>query len=172
MALLHLPRTVGLCCAVGLIALGATACGDSTAPATAPTITTTTPTTTTAGTTPSVGGQWARRSPTGATTGVAYFTITSPVADRLMGVSVDTGVAMMAQLHESTMGTDGQMAMQPVDGVDLKAGVPFVLQPGGYHVMLMQLAKPLTLGTTVVLTVTLQKAGKVTIEVPVRDEAP
>jgi copper(I)-binding protein len=64
------------------------------------------------------------------------------------------------------------MTMSPVDGVDLKAGVPFALAPGSHHVMLMGLVKPLRAGDTFTLTITLQKAGAVSVAVPVQDDAP
>jgi copper(I)-binding protein len=55
------------------------------------------------GTEVTVTGQWARTSPMAADAGAAYLTITSPVADQLVGVSVDPSIAGEAQLHETTM---------------------------------------------------------------------
>lgn len=167
------PRAARACFLIGLLAIGTVACGDSAAIPPSRSATSPSTTSTAAGATaPTVSRQWARTSPAGATTGVAYFTVTSPTDDRLIGVAVDRGVAMMAQLHESTMGTDGQMSMQPAAAVELKAGTPLVLQPGGYHVMLMQLAAPLVKGGTVTLTLTFEKAGTLAFDVPVLDEAP
>lgn len=151
-----------LCGTVGVLGLGAAACGNTGAGSSTPT----------APSTLTISHQWARSSPAGATNGVAYFTITSPTADRLVGVATDAGVAGMAQLHESTVGSGGEMSMQHVDGIDLVAGMPFVLEPGGYHVMLMTLSKALKTGDTISLIVTLSEAGEVKVDVPVRDEAP
>jgi copper(I)-binding protein len=64
------------------------------------------------------------------------------------------------------------MTMQEVDRVDLPAGTAVALQPGGYHIMLLGLAEPLTLGETIEVTLQFENAGEQTVEVPVRDTAP
>jgi hypothetical protein len=114
---------------------------------------------------------WARTSPAAATTGAAYFSIVSPVDDRLLSVAVGTSVAESAMLHQTTNDSGG-MTMSPVDGVDLKAGTPFALTPGSHHVMLMGLVKPLKAGDAFTLSITLQKAGTISVAVPVQDNAP
>jgi copper(I)-binding protein len=137
-----------------------------------------------------VFGQWARTSADGATTGAVYFTIQPAGDDTLTGVSVATTVAARAEMHrtmemgsDSTMagattmmGTDttagGGMQMSPVESIALKGGQPFVFEPGGYHIMLFDLAKPLVKGDTFTVTLTFAKAGTVDVDVPVLDEAP
>lgn len=119
----------------------------------------------------SVSKQWARTSPMDATMGVVYFTVTSPTADTLTGVKVDPSVAAMAQMHETVM-DNGAMKMQEVASVDLPAGTAVEFKPGGYHIMLMQLAAPLKVGSSITLTLELAKAGSVTVSVPVLEQAP
>lgn len=119
-----------------------------------------------------VTGQWARTSPMATDMGAAYLTITSDTDDKLLSAEVDMSVAMMTQIHETVMGDDGAMKMQEVDSITVRAGTPTELKPGGYHVMLMQLKNPLETGTTISLTLTFAKAGEVTVEVPVLEEAP
>jgi copper(I)-binding protein len=79
-----------------------------------------------------------------------------------MDVGSDTTMAM----------GDGEMGMRPVEFVDLPAGVAVELKPGGYHIMFIDLVKPLEVGTTISLTLVFEKAGEVVIDVPVLDEAP
>jgi periplasmic copper chaperone A len=43
-----------------------------------------------------------------------------------------------------------------------------VLKPGSYHVMLIGLKKPLKAGETIPLTLDFEKAGKVSLTVPIR----
>ena len=62
--------------------------------------------------------------------------------------------------------------MRPIDGLDLPAGTAVVLEPGGYHVMLLDLVAPLELGTEISLTLTFEQAGEQTVSVPVLAEAP
>jgi copper(I)-binding protein len=70
----------------------------------------------------------------------------------------------------STMGgTGGMMTMQPVDRVELPAGETVALEPGGYHIMLLDLAAPLEAGTTVTITLEFERAGAQTVDAEVRD---
>ena len=119
-----------------------------------------------------VSGQWARTSPMATDMGAAYMTINSDADDELLGAKVDESIAMMTQVHETVMGEDGAMKMQEVEKVDIKAGTPTELKPGGYHVMLMQLKEPLKTGSTISVTLTFANAGDVVVEVPVQEEAP
>ncbi len=78
----------------------------------------------------------------------------------LAGASAD--VAARAEIHEMVM-QDGAMVMQPLEGgLEIAAGETAVLQPGGNHVMLMGLDRPLAPGDEV--TVTLQFADGSTQE--------
>jgi periplasmic copper chaperone A len=107
---------------------------------------------------------WARATPGGAQTGAVYVTVTSPTGDRLTAVS--TPAAKEAQLHSMSM-NNGVMQMRQVDGVDLPAGKPVTLGPGGYHIMLMGLAKPLVEGQSFPMTLTFAKAGTKEVTVPI-----
>jgi copper(I)-binding protein len=76
-------------------------------------------------------------------------------------------VAEHVELHEHVM-DGGTMRMRPVEGgVPVPAGKMAELQPGGYHVMLIGLKQPLKEGGHFPLTLTFEKAGTVTIEVPI-----
>jgi copper(I)-binding protein len=78
----------------------------------------------------------------------------------------------MTQVHETVMGEGDSMKMQEIDKIEIVAGTPTELKPGGYHVMLMNLVKPLELGTEISITLTFARAGDVVITVPVLEEAP
>ena len=119
-----------------------------------------------------VTGQWARQSPMATDMGAAYLTINTDIDDELIGAMVDTSIAMMTQVHETVMGEGDSMKMQEVEKIDVIAGTPTELKPGGYHVMLMQLVKPLELGTEISVTLKFAKAGDVVVTVPVLEEAP
>ena len=111
---------------------------------------------------------WARATPAGASTGAVYLTITnkSHDADRLLSASSD--VADKVQFHEMKV-VNGIMEMREVTGgLPVAANGSVVLKPGSYHVMLIGLKKPLKAGETIPLTLDFEKAGKVSITVPVR----
>ncbi len=107
---------------------------------------------------------WARATPGGAQTAAAYVTVESPTGDRLTGAS--TPAAQKTELHEMTM-EGNVMKMRPVEGIDLPAGKPVTLKPGGYHIMLTGLAKPLKEGETFPLTLDFAKAGAKQVNVTV-----
>jgi periplasmic copper chaperone A len=111
-----------------------------------------------------VGNAWARATPGESTVGAAYITIQSPNADRLVAAS--TPVAKKAELH--TMSMSGMvMKMRPVAGIDIPANHPVTLAPGGLHIMLEGLTKPLRAGQSFPLTLTFDKAGTRTVNVAV-----
>lgn len=109
---------------------------------------------------------YAPPTPPGARTGAAYFTIRNdgPAGDRL--VRVASPIAASADVHQTT--TDGHVVrMRAVQSLDVPAHGSVTLAPGGYHVMLMGLAHPLSPGNDVPLTLTFEKAGSVTVSAPV-----
>jgi copper(I)-binding protein len=111
-----------------------------------------------------IDNAWAGATPGRAENGAAYVTITSPTADRL--VSASTPVAKKAELH--TMSMQGMvMKMRPISGVDIPAGQPVSLKPGGEHIMLMGLNQPLREGQSFPLTLDFEKAGPHTVTVTV-----
>jgi copper(I)-binding protein len=119
------------------------------------------------------------------TAGAVYMTITASDADRLVGASVPASVAAVTEIHETVMtggdmggettttgGMGGEMTMQPVEAIDLPAGEAVSLQPGGYHIMLLDLAEPLEVGRTFEVTLDFEEAGEQVVEVEIRDQAP
>lgn len=128
-----------------------------------------------------VGNAWARTSAASQEMGAVYMTITSPVDDALVSAGVDASVAASAEIHEtmmhsteSTMAGDmgGSMMMHKVDEVALPAGEAVALKPGGYHVMLIDLAAPLTTGSVITVTLTMKSGATTTVEAEVREDAP
>ena len=111
-----------------------------------------------------VDNAWARATPGKSVIGAAYVTIRSPTADKLVAAS--SPIAKKAEMH--TMSMEGMvMKMRPVASIDLPAGQAVTLQPGGLHIMLVDLAKPLKAGQTFPLTLTFEKAGSKTVNVAV-----
>ena len=111
---------------------------------------------------------WARASAPTAPAGAAYMVLenTGIEADRLVAAS--SPVAEVVELHTHTM-DGGIMRMRPVVAMEVAPGEPTVLRPGGLHVMLIGLTRPLIEGETFPLTLEFEVAG--TIEVDVQVEA-
>ncbi len=108
---------------------------------------------------------WARATAPQQKVGGAYVTLTSPVDDRLMGAS--SPAAGRAGVHEMIM--DGQVMRmrEQKDGIALPAGKPVALTPGGYHIMLMDLHKPLVAGQVITVQLRFQHAPPMDLDVKV-----
>ena len=92
---------------------------------------------------------WARATVPGQKATGVFMKLTATQAGQLVGVS--SPVAGVAEVHEMKM--DGNvMKMAAVPAIDLPAGKSVSLQPGGYHVMLMDLKGPLAKDTSVTIT--------------------
>ena len=99
----------------------------------------------------------------------AFMQITSATDMTLVGVA--SPAAKVVELHEMTQ--DGNvMRMRAVDKLALPAAKTVALKPGGYHVMLTDLAQPLKEGDVVAVTLTFadKEGRRITqqVQAPVR----
>lgn len=108
----------------------------------------------------------------GTGTSAAYLTVTNngDEPDRLIGGS--TPVARIVQIHDMTIENDVMTMFELPDGLEIPAGETVELKPQGLHVMLIDLTQDLRPGDTVELTLQFERAGAVTLDVPVGGEAP
>ncbi len=125
-----------------------------------------------------VSDAWARPTPVGSKRAAVYLTAVSPSADRL--VKVTSVVAAHAMVHGSTVGSHeagghhgapGSNAMVG-SSFDLAPGKTGVMAPGGMHIMLGGLMKPLREGDTFPMTLTFREAGEVRVKVLVALNGP
>jgi copper(I)-binding protein len=87
------------------------------------------------------------------------------IADKL--VKVETDAAKTVETH--TVIKEGDvMKMRPVPGIDVPANGQVKLEPGGFHVMMMDLTRKLNVGDKVKLTLFFERAGQVQLDVTVR----
>ena len=109
---------------------------------------------------------WSRPLPAVSTNGAAYMTIYNRGGkdDRL--VSVSTQVAQRAALH-THLHEGGLMKMRPVPSVEIPAGGSATFKPGGLHMMLVGLKRPMTEGLKFPLTLLFERAGQVEVTVTV-----
>ena len=101
-------------------------------------------------------------------------------------------VAAEAQIHETVMGSGDMtastmaggmgsssttmaggmgsqtMTMQEVDQIMIPADSTVKLEPGGYHIMLIDLAKPLKTGSTVKVTLEFESGKTMTVKAVVK----
>jgi periplasmic copper chaperone A len=117
-----------------------------------------------------ISDAWARASIPGQSVGAAYMTITSQQDSAL--VYVETESAGSVQIHSMTM-ENGVMKMRMLEELALKAHQPEKLAPGGFHLMLFDLPKPLQAGEQIKFRMCFKdSAGKITeqyVTAPVKE---
>ena len=111
---------------------------------------------------------YARASTMMSKSGAIFLTMenTGDSDDRVIAATVD--VAERAELHTHKEDANGVMRMMEVEeGFVVPAGGMHMLKRGGDHVMMLGLTKALEQGDMISLTLTLEQAGEITVDVPV-----
>ncbi|TDE39545.1 copper chaperone PCu(A)C [Antarcticimicrobium sediminis] len=100
--------------------------------------------------------------------GAAFMTLMNHGSEDDRLVSASSDVAQRVELHTHKEDANGVMQMLEVkEGFPVPAGGMHALARGGDHVMFMGLNRQLAQGDIVTLTLTFEKAGDMTVEVPV-----
>jgi copper(I)-binding protein len=100
---------------------------------------------------------WVRATVPAQTSTAAYLTLHASGEARVVGVR--SPAAKLAEIHSTSM-DKGVMSMGAVDELRIARGAKVELKPGGYHVMLMGLARPLAAGDKVPITLLVEEGGK------------
>ncbi len=110
---------------------------------------------------------WARATPPGAKVGAGYLEIrnTGKEPDRLIGA--ESPAAERVELHVQVREGD-IVKMRDVTGLVAPARQRLALRPGGSHLMIVGLAKPLVKGDRLPLTLRFERAGELQIELEVQ----
>ena len=111
-----------------------------------------------------VSAAWSRATPAAAPIAGAYVEIRNDgsSSDRLVGATVY--VAGRVEIHEMTV-VDGVIRMRPLSsGLPIPSGEIVTLRPGSYHLMLMELRRPLVQGERIKGTLVFERAGSIDAE--------
>ena len=111
----------------------------------------------------SVDKAWSRATPNGAKVAAGFFTVTNDgdVPDRLVSASAD--FAGETQIHQMSM-DGGVMKMRPVpEGIVIPSKSSVVLAPAGYHLMFMDLTRPLKQGDSFPAKLNFEHAGSMEV---------
>lgn len=101
---------------------------------------------------------WSPAAPPGSSVAAVYVELVARDADTLLGAF--TPVAGQVDMHE-TLEENGMMKMRPLEQVELPAGRSVALEPGGMHMMLMDVRQALPAGAHFPLTLRFARAGEV-----------
>ena len=117
---------------------------------------------------PTISGAWVRppTAPTKPAAGYLVITNSTSAADAL--VSASTPDAASVEMHETKTDMNGMTGMSPVSRIEVPAGGSVKLEPGGYHLMINDLAKPLVVGESIELDLVFEHGGRVVVQAEVR----
>ena len=109
---------------------------------------------------------WARASIGVSRPAAVYLSIRNEgvVSDVL--TEIKTPAANLAEIHKSEV-KDGLARMSITGPLEILAGSTVNLEPGGLHIMLMKLKRPLKKGDTVSMTLLFKNSGVIEVAVPV-----
>jgi len=110
---------------------------------------------------------WARPAIQGQTATGAFMSLTASDGARLVGAACP--VAGVVEIHEMMM-EGNVMKMRAVGSVELPPGRSIEFKPGGFHVMLMDLKRPLRVGERVPLELRIETRDKRLITQPIEIE--
>jgi periplasmic copper chaperone A len=119
----------------------------------------------------SVDNPYVRLAPPGAPVAGAFMVIRNGGDKDIKVLKADNPASKVTELH-THLNEGGVMKMRQVPGIDIKAKGEAVLQPGGLHVMLIDLKAPLKEGDVVPITLSFDDGSSKTVDAKVARNAP
>lgn len=110
---------------------------------------------------------WARASIGLKRPGAVYFQVRNTSDEMMVLVGVETDLAEMPQIHETTTNSNGVSSMQRIERIEIGSGQTYMLEPGGAHVMLMKLRRPMIEGEQFKLTLQFENGDPISTVIPI-----
>lgn len=113
-----------------------------------------------------ISNAWVREAPPGSHVLAGYLTIENqgPATVTISGISGDDFSSI--EIHRTVI-EDGMARMLSIGQLDIPAGDSFVLEPGGYHLMLFNPDRTLTTGDSVELLLHVSNGPCLPVKAPV-----
>ncbi|MGN6113364.1 MAG: copper chaperone PCu(A)C [Luteimonas sp.] len=111
---------------------------------------------------PQVEGAWIRMPPAGLPMMAGYARISNPCKGPLAIVGARSAAFADTSLHETRV-ENGMSRMRATPALRLAPGGSAVLEPGGFHLMLMDPVKPLHAGDRVAIEFTLEDGRRFSV---------
>jgi copper(I)-binding protein len=112
---------------------------------------------------------WARPAARGMNSAL-YFNLNNITSKADALYKVTSKAAEVVQLHSTVKNDDGTMGMKEIKQIAIPANSVIKFEPGGYHVMLINLKKNLHVNSKVEFTFYFKTGGKVKVKAVVRKE--
>ncbi|NNJ94746.1 MAG: copper chaperone PCu(A)C [Halobacteria archaeon] len=113
-----------------------------------------------------VSDAWVREAPPGATVLAGYLKITNRGTAHATVSGVSAADFSSVEIHRTVM-ENGMARMLSAEQLEIPAGESFVLEPGGYHLMLFNPARPLAAGDSVELLLHVRDGACLAVDAPV-----
>ena len=112
---------------------------------------------------------WVQAMPPSQTTSAAYLTITNNSQDEAVLVSASSDIAGALEIHQMS-DMNGMMKMAKVSDLHIPAQAKVVLQPGGYHIMLINLKRPVNKGDMIPITLHFKDGMTMTVNAQAKED--
>ena len=116
---------------------------------------------------PTLSGAWIRALPTGSRMTAGFGTLHNPGQTAIQIVSFSSPSFGEVSLHRTEL-VDGVSKMREVPSLSIDAGSGIVLEPGGYHLMLMMPAEEIQPGHTVTIEMAAADGRSFSFAIPVK----
>jgi hypothetical protein len=116
----------------------------------------------------SVSDAYVREVPPVSQTTGAFLTLSNKDTQDHAVVAAKSPAAEIVELHTHIMGDDGMHRMRELEKMEIPAGGETRLQPGGLHIMLINLVAPLKSGEQVEITLVFEDGSEQTISADVK----
>ena len=116
-----------------------------------------------------VSDVWVQAMPPSQTNTAAYMVITNNSPKEAIIVSASSDIAGATEIHQMS-DMDGMMNMAMVANLHVPAQSKLTLHPGGFHIMLINLKKPVNKGDIVPVTLHFQDGSAIIVKAIVRGQ--
>lgn len=110
---------------------------------------------------------YVRATPPGLPNSAAFMTVENNTNKDIAILKATSDISKVVELHTHSM-KDGVMKMYQVPKIDIPANKETTLKPGGFHIMLIGLHKPLKEKEEVTITLNFSNGENKTITIPVK----
>jgi len=114
-----------------------------------------------------VTDSWGRETPPGTSITALYMNIENTGAEDDTLRSVSSNISKSAEIHNTSVDENGVAKMEMLESVPVPARKSVRFEPGGMHIMLIELEKPLKSGDKVDIELVFEKAGRLNVQAEV-----
>jgi len=115
-----------------------------------------------------INDPWVRSAPPSANVMAAYMKLTNHSQQTITLNNINSPQFVKVEVHRSVM-HDGMMHMEKIEALNLTSHQELVLEPGGYHLMLIKPLKVIAKGQKVHLNFSFDNGDKLSLMAEVKD---